>query len=494
MRPREGRRLSNRPYARVAALIAACAALILVQALHHDVQAATVELSPGVNIQSVVNANPAGTSFILQPGLYRKQTVVPKAGDSFTGQTGVDLNGSQVLTNWVKSSSYWTATGAPALNSPYGPPSNSCNDPTTGCAYPQDLYLNNKPLVHKLALPITPGQWYFDYAKDVIYLADNPVGQTVELGVAQQAFSGYVNGVTVKNLIVEKYATPLMLGAIAPYGANWTIKSNEVRLNHGAGIKPGRGKGSYEQILSNNVHDNGEEGIAVGGGTGTLIEYNTISNNGYANTLDGNEEGGGKIAGTTNAQVINNTYSNNNGVGLWADSGATGTVFSGNKITGSRLDGIRHEISHYGIISSNTLINNAQYGGSGACSRNSREVVLCESDHTTASNNTIKSNCAGITMTQSTRKPAATTYNSVVHNSISYSGSTVIQNLIGAQDSQTPPTLFDPANHNYFDYNTYHFSSPALLTLKHWRWGIGNPTLSWSGWQAEGQDINGSAD
>ena len=39
--------------------------------------------------------------------------------------------------------------------------------------------------------------------------------------------------------------------------------------------------------------------------------------------------------------------SNNNGNGLWGDVGDTGTVFSGNTITGSRLSGIRYEISHY---------------------------------------------------------------------------------------------------------------------------------------------------
>jgi parallel beta-helix repeat protein len=137
---------------------------------------------------------------------------------------------------------------------------------------------------------------------------------------------------------VEKYATPLMLGAIAPYGSKWVIRSNEVRLNHGAGIKAGSGQpgDDYERILSNNVHNNGQEGIAVGGGTGTIVEYNTISNNDFAYVLS--EFGGGKIAATVNAQVINNIYSNNNGVGLWGDGGATGTIFSGNTVVNSQLE------------------------------------------------------------------------------------------------------------------------------------------------------------
>ena len=475
----------------VAAAIAMCAALIATQASRNSAQAATVTLSPGANIQAAVDANPSGTAFVLTTGVYRMQAVVPKGGDSFTGQAGADLNGSKVLSNWVKSGNYWTSAGAPALNSPYGSPTDYCNDPSTGCVYPQDLFFNSSPLVHKLALPISSGQWYFDYPNDVVYMADDPAGKTVELSVAQQAISGYVNNITVQNLLVEKYATPLNAGAIGPYYSNWIIKSNEVRLNHGGGIKAQYGHDNYEQILSNNVHDNGQQGIASGGGTGTLIQYNTISNNGYANVLDSTEEGGGKVSGTINVQVLNNTYSNNNGVGLWGDCGATGSIFSGNTITGNRLDGIRYEISHSGTISNNTLTNNAQYRGTGACTHGSREIVLTESDHTNVTNNTITSNCAGITMTQGTRNLAV--LNSVVHNSLTFPSVTLalIQNVIGGWDPP-PSTMFDPANQNYFDYNTYDFGSPTLLAQKNWQWGGSNVT--WSGWQAAGEDTNGTAD
>ena len=420
------------------------------------------------------------------------QSLRPNAGDSFTGQAGAILNGSQVLTNWVKNGSYWTSAGAPALNTPYGDPSLFCMDPTTGCVYPQDLYLNNAPLVHKLALPITSGQWYFDYPNDVIYMANNPAGQTVELGVAQLAFRGPLNNVTIQNLIVEKYATGLINGAITTSGSGWTIKSNEVRLNHAAGIKPANGNDNGEQILSNNVHDNGQEGISVGGGTGTLVEYNTISRNNYLNLADGFESGGGKIAATTNARVINNTYVNNNGNGLWGDDGATGTVFSGNTISGSRLSGIRYEISHYGTITNNTLTNNDQYQGSGTCNAGV-EIFLASADHTSVSGNTITSNCAGVMLTQDGRNSVV--YNSVTHNTITYPGSVSIPYRIGAMDSMTPMTMFDANSNNYFDYNTYHFSSPNLLTAGNWTWNSrGNLSYPWLGWQAAGEDANGTAD
>jgi len=489
----QGRERGYNRSKRAAAALVTITALVTGLFVHCNAEA-SVTLSPGANIQSAVNANPTGTAFILTPGVYRMQSIMPKAGDSFTGQAGADLNGSQVLNKWTKSGNYWTSSGAPALNNPYGPPSQYCADPATGCVYPQDLYLNNKPLVHELSLPISTGQWYFDYTNDVVYIADNPTGQSVELGVAPQAFFGRFDNVTVQNLIIEKYAAPIGSGAIFPAGAHWTIKSNEVRLNHSAGIKAGNGQPTddYEQIISNNVHDNGQQGIAVGGGTGTLVEYNTISYNNYLNMADGFESGGGKIAATTNAQVLNNTYADNNGNGLWGDCGAIGTVFSGNTISGSRLSGIRYEISHNAKITNNTLTNNDQYQQTGSCHA-AKEIFLAGSDHTSVSGNVITSNCAGITMAQDSRNSVVN--NAVTHNTLTYSGSSLIPNRIGGMDSQVPMTMFAPAANNYFDYNTYHFSSPALLSINNWTWNSkGSNRLNWATWQAAGQDTNGTAD
>jgi parallel beta-helix repeat protein len=478
------------------AVILGLTSLTLIQMPPCDAQT-TVTLRPGADIQAAVDANPVGTAFILTAGVYREQSIIPKSGDSFTGQPGAVLNGSQVLTNWIHNGSYWTNNGAPALSTPYGDPSLYCADHTTGCVYPQDLYFDNKPLVHKLALPISSGQWYFDYKSDVVYIADDPSGHTVELGVTPQAFHGYANNVTVQNLTIEKYATTLNSGAVSPYGQDWTIKSNEVRLNHAAGIKPQYNKDNFETIINNYVHDNGQEGIAVGGGTGTLVEYNTISSNDYAFVLS--ESGGGKIAATTNARVMNNKYINNNSVGLWGDSGATGTVFSGNTIQGSQLDGIRYEISHSGTITNNTLIDNAQYQGTGACSTNAREIVLSESDTTNVSGNKITTNCGGIAITEGTRQLAFD--DSISNNSFSYSGNVTLPNRIGGFDA--PPgtsyagAIYDPANKDTFDNNAYHFVSRSMLNLNNWIWKGPNGRMSplnWAEWKAAGLDAHGTAD
>ena len=454
--------------------------------LRASANAATIPLFPGDNIQVAVNANPGGTTFSLAPGTYRMQTVVPRTGDVFTGQLGADLNGSQVITNWTHSGSYWTSAGHPELSTQVAGGEKWCGDKTTGCAYSQDLFLNNNPLVHKLSLPIHSGQWYFDYPHDIIYMADNPAGHTVELSVAQLAFSGYVSNVTIQGLTIEKYAAPLFSGAIAPFGANWTIKLDEIRLNHGAGIKTQFNAGDYVQILSNNVHHNGQQGIGIGGGVGVLIEFNTSANNNYLGTIL--EDGGGKVSGTIAARVLNNTYSQNNGPGIWFNGGGSADVIQGNIVTLSFEAGIRIEISGNETVSDNTLINNGQ-SLTGKCTVNSHEIELASSNNSTVSGNTITTNCGCIWITSGTRNHAVN--NSVLGNTIIYAGLTPLRHVCGGSDSTGTLDMFSPAANNFYDFNTYQFPI-SLITKDNWNWD--NELKNFLGWQAAGEDTHGLAD
>src|ERR1017187_9477501 len=68
-----------------------------------------VSINPGATVQGVVNANPAGTTFVLQAGVFRMQSVTPKVGDTFEGQPGAILNGSRQLTSFTRSGIYWIA-------------------------------------------------------------------------------------------------------------------------------------------------------------------------------------------------------------------------------------------------------------------------------------------------------------------------------------------------------------------------------------------------
>ena len=236
----------------------------------------SVVIPAGSSIQAAVNSNPEGTSFLIKAGVYRLQTVVPKAGDIFTGEAGAILNGSRQVSP-VQSGSYWVVTG----QSQQGVPVGMCEPTNPGCMYPEDLFFDNVPLVHVLSLgAVGPGKWYFDYGGDTVYMADNPAGHVVEIGVQRTAFTGSVANVQIRNLVIEKYANPGQIGAIGEQypGPGWVLDGNEVRLNHGVGIRAA----ANMTITNNKVHHNGELGIG-GIGNDILVQGNEIA---YNNNLN----------------------------------------------------------------------------------------------------------------------------------------------------------------------------------------------------------------
>lgn len=72
-----------------------------------------VSVSPATDLQGLIDAYGPGTTFCLQPGVYRlSRAIVPKSHDRIQGAPGSVLNGSKVVTGFVQSGSYWVAVAA----------------------------------------------------------------------------------------------------------------------------------------------------------------------------------------------------------------------------------------------------------------------------------------------------------------------------------------------------------------------------------------------
>ncbi len=56
----------------------------------------SVEVTPGMDMQLAVNANPTGTTFCLKAGTHVQQTVIPKTGNTFVGEPGAIMDGEDV--------------------------------------------------------------------------------------------------------------------------------------------------------------------------------------------------------------------------------------------------------------------------------------------------------------------------------------------------------------------------------------------------------------
>ena len=457
-------------------------ALLVVLTCTVVASAATVTLSPVNNIQNAVDNSPTGTTFVLRSGTYRGDSITSlKDGDSFIGQAGADMNGAKLLTHWttvsIRGVQYWTTAGGAPLYTPPCPSLSGvcCQPDNPGCLYVQDLYVDNVDYRHVTRLTkVVSGSWYYAFTsgggavRNNIYMlrVDSPTSHTVELGARNYAFKDTASNITIKNLTIEKYAAPLESGAVMPAGSSWLIQNNEFRLNHGWGVKVMK-TGNNVQVLSNNLHDNGEGGMGAGGITGGLFDSNSVVHNNIDSVLPGMEAGGAKFSGK-NIMISNNIVHDNDGVGLHTDAGGTYNTYDHNTSYQNIGNGIRYEISRYG-----TITNNVVYGNSTAA-----EIAYTGSDHGRISGNIVTDNGIGgisvynIVGTRSnTRvKIYRVTDTRVTNNTIIIANSPNEQaaGLVDAAQPRQPIVFADPTN--IWASNTYN-----VLTLpwsrKSWAWG-----------------------
>ena len=153
-----------------------------------------VEIAPGTDIQAVIEAHPAGTDFRIKSGVHRNQSIVPKDGDTFTGESGAVLNGSVLLQDWVIDGFFWRHDG---LSKPTFA-SGSCTEGWI-CQPKEDVFLNDVPL-RRVATKDDVVFGTFAEEDNSVWIADDPAGQNMERSVTQVAISGDAENVVLRNL------------------------------------------------------------------------------------------------------------------------------------------------------------------------------------------------------------------------------------------------------------------------------------------------------
>ncbi len=494
-----------------------------------------VVLQPGDNVQQLVERNPAGTTFHFKAGLYRGVSIVPKDRDTFIGDPGTILNGAQVL-RFERRGQYWVAAGQtnpdeeavmrmglpvqiPGGGGQGGPRGQGgggrggfggfggprgfgwpgggqrrqggggqrggptqreyrgrCQPEYPLCIFPEDVFVDDLPIVRvEHQEELGPGHWWSDSSAGEIYLADDPTGKKVELGTTRKAFSGDAHDVTIRGLIVEKYAQPAGEAAIDGKNAdNWVVDQNEVRWNHGVGIRAGNGW----KVLNNKTHHNGDCGMG-GNGKDILVEGNEMYKNNYAGYWPGWEAGGAKFVLTENLVIRNNFSHDNIGPGLWTDINNKNTLYEGNRTT-NNTEGIFHEISFKAIIRNNTIWNdgNNTYGHHDG----DAGILIGESRDVEVYGNTVTNCRAGILGRQLNRNQDAQQYHMPepyqIHNLY------VHDNVI-TQDAGVALGILKPAPHmsddvfsrwnNRFENNTVKLGDPNAKAVM---WNNDRYTLS----------------
>jgi hypothetical protein len=362
-----------------------------------------VAVAPGTDtLAPAVNANGA-TTFCFRPGVYRfTQAVVPKSGSTFVGQPGAILSGALDITNsFTQSGSVWVASGMTMEG--YGDPGwpDPCENGGTLCLRTNDVYYDDEFLRRVGSLgELSSGEFYFDHGSDRIYIANQPAGHRVEVSVAPHALRSWGTGavnVTMRGLVVEKFASPASDGAIQG-NAGWVLEDLEVRLNHSVGVN------GFEEFRNGLVHDNGQAGISTSDGDGQIVEGSEFYENHRIPIICWHTSSV-KILRTRNA-VIRNNYSHDEpcGPGLWTDWDNIGSLFEGNRVEDVAGAGIFHEASYDAVIRNNVVRNtgfeNAGWiDGSGILVNSSRNVEIY--------GNTVEDNRHGIGGTNTDRGSGA---------------------------------------------------------------------------------------
>lgn len=426
----------------------------------------------GSLVQAVVDRHPAGTTFILASGVHRLQSVQPRTGDVFRGEPGTVLNGSKLVEEYFSEGGLWFAAGQRQQGRVHG----ECRASTPLCGYPDTVFRNDQALRRvggKAAL--SPETYYFDYAAGRIWFGADPRSAKIEAAVTGQAFSGAAADVTVRDLTVEKYATPAQLAAVdSGAGRTWMIDNVTARLNHGGGLRAGVGT----TIVNSRSLANGQIGI-TGTGDGIRLENSEIGGNNTAGYEPGWEAGGSKFAYTTDLVARGNFVHHNDGPGLWTDIDNLRTLYEDNQVNDNRGEGIFHEISYAAVVRNNTVRRNGLsfspwVWGAGIHVASSRDVEVY--------GNTVEGNGNGIVGSQQARGEGAYGARlldnlSVHHNTVRDSGT------VGVGQDVGDPTIFTTRGIRYFanDYRTSQLFS--------WQ---DRDYQDAATWRSFGQDVDGT--
>lgn len=435
---------------------------------------------PGESIQDAVDANPAGTEFLIKAGIHRLQVVRPKSGNVFVGETGAILSGARELTDFQREGDLWVATGQSQENPRHGPNpygSEVCSQGRPSCVYPEDLFFDDTPLTQVLSKSdVGPGKWYFDYAGDRIYFHDDPAGRTVETSVAPVAFRPeHAHDLVIRNLIVEKYANPGQVAAIHSTNSDRVrIEGNVVRLNHGAGIHVCCGRDG--RIVDNDVYAQGQIGLGSYSATDLLVEGNEIHHNNHAGYWPSWEAGGSKIVRSLRAVVRRNHSYSNEGTGMWTDIDNVDALVEENVVHDNARHGLYHEISYAAVFRNNTVYRNAAHG-----------IVIDSSPNVEVTGNSVWDNGWGWDGSRfqlfgrDTRDGASGRHGPLVLIDLNMHGNTVAGRPLAGLNG--PARIYEAAANNRYEGNSYTISSDRPF------W-IDGDKLTAEEWRARGYDVS----
>jgi len=325
-------------------------------------------------VNTILNQHSGPKTFYFKTGMHRiSQALAIQEGDILLGEYGAIVSGATKLnpSTVKREGSLYYFDGQTQTPNPR-PTANdrgcgldlgtsgtgcSCKVEYPRCNFNDEFFMNDQQMKHvRDKTSLTAGTFYFDYNSDRLYFFDNPSGKKLEVTVGRKMISySSAKNVTIRNLIIEKFASPTQESAVENYGDNSIVEFSEIRWNHSTGV----GVGNNGKLRNNYVHHNGQFGLgSKGNSTGMLIEKNEVA----FNNTSGHEEswgaGGSKWALSENYTVRENYSHHNFGPGFWTDIDNRFVTYNNNVVIDNTKIGIQYELSFEAEIFDNFVANN----------------------------------------------------------------------------------------------------------------------------------------
>ena len=458
--------------------------------------ACTVTVAPGTEIADVVNAKPQGAVICLAAGRHTvNRTIAPKAQQELRGLPGSILDGAKQLTAWTLyqpagQPARWQSKGS--LPAGYTGPGQCETAGSTSCNLAEDLFYDGARLrrVNSLAA-VVPGTFFADYASNTLTVGSTPVSHSLRMARTQTAISSTQAGVKLTGLTVQHFANRSQRGAVVVSGTDWKVTGNTVSDNHGVGVVADQAV--RPQILNNTLIRNGQLGLTLYRTSSATVTGNTVNGNNTAGYWIADWESGGIKTTYSSALIQRNTVSGNLGVGIWADVQSDGITVDANTISGNYADGVRYEISRHGVITNNTITDNAKRmgrgGGTGLWSGAGIDVNT--SSDVTITGNVLRANLNGVSL--QARNRGTSSWGTYLLRRVTVSGNAVDMGTGSPATAATgivatPDRILTPSSAGIaFSRNSY-----TLATSAQKGFNKINSLVTYPGWKSAGFDSTAS--
>jgi len=316
---------------------------------------------PWRTIGFAVHAAPSPAEIVVRAGIYHEQVEVPpdkRLAIVAAPHAQVWLDGSSVVTGWVKRGRVWVHPGwrfDPSAHDPFGVVSAA----RPIAASPQQMWVDGVAQQQVARRDqVRPGSFFYDRRGHSLILGRDPVGHVARAASLIEAlFLNNDPGSLVRGIGFRRYATPLArLGMVKGYGGDVSFDDDVFEQSSVAGLSV---NGSGVVVEHCTMSDNGQTGMQGQHADGVRIIDNVIDGNNTEDFAIGTEAGGVKIGQSRDVTIAGNRVLGNHGMGIWLDESVYQASIYANFVSANQANGIQFEISAGGLIAgNNTLYDN----------------------------------------------------------------------------------------------------------------------------------------